>query len=499
MVVEMAPLTAGAPDASPASQPANTAPWRKLIFAVLFAGYFFFVSWDSLKAPFAPDEMVAMYWYYHPTAWRLLFSQFMLWHGYIRPLGGVFYLPTFLLFGLNPVPFHAFLLILLLAGAYQMYRLARALGAGELASAMVALIACYHGGLSNLYYNSVFVFDVLCGLFYFAALAYYARIRGAGRQLSRGQIVICCLLYLCALNAKEMGVTLPAMLLIYEWLYHGLPSLRPKEVVAWLRGPGKMIFWAGVMTLVAIYGKALGPGGLARGGSAYLPAYSWDRFADFEQRHLGDIFYHLPSFDGTATLLIALAVTYLAWRRKRPILRFCWFYICLTPLPIVFLIGRDQACLYVTLAGWAIFAAVLVTDWLPSLARVAAEEPLFRWLGERRVYSLLAAAVMLAYAWTAWRHKVTEVAAAIPHLGPQTAAVLAEFRAANPQVRPGARVIFLNDPWPDTFDMAFIAELWFHDRTGRILLNQKTPQSPEDIAKADAVFDWREGKLIRVR
>jgi hypothetical protein len=32
-------------------------------------------------------------------------------------LGGLFYLPIFLTFGLNPVPYHAVLLVLLLAGA----------------------------------------------------------------------------------------------------------------------------------------------------------------------------------------------------------------------------------------------------------------------------------------------------------------------------------------------------------------------------------------------
>ena len=47
--------------------------------------------------------------------------------------------------------------------------------------------------------------------------------------------------------------------------------------------------------------------------------------------------------------------------------------------------------------------------------------------------------------------------------------------------------------------MAFIAELWFRDRQGRVFLNRKTPLTAGEIAKADAVFDWREGRLIRVR
>jgi hypothetical protein len=40
------------------------------------------------------------------------------------------------------------------------------------------------------------------------------------------------------------------------------------------------------------------------------------------------------------------------------------------PLPIEFLEGRGQACLYVCLAGWA----ELFTDWLASATRILIAE-----------------------------------------------------------------------------------------------------------------------------
>jgi len=220
---------------------------------------------------------------------------------------------------------------------------------------------------------------------------------------------------------------------------------------------------------------------------------------DFQERYIGDIFYHPLRFEWLATLLIWLAVTYLVWRRKRPVLRFCWFYVLLTPLPIEFLQGRDQACLYVCLAGWAVLAATLFTDWLASATRVVAAEPLFRRLESRRVRAMLAAAGMILFALESWRFKQRKVEPAIPHLGGLTTGVLAEFRAMNPHVRPGATVVFLDDPWKGGFDMAFIAELWFRDRQTWVLLNRLSHLPPEEIAKADAVFTWRDGKLIRVR
>src|ERR1039457_7191551 len=322
----------------------TTAPsgqWRKPLCALLFVGYFFLVSWDTLKAQFSGDEMMNIWGYWSPSPWRLLESQFMIWRGYFRPVGGLFFLPLYQVFGLNPVGNHAGLLVLLPVGAYLMYRLSRALGSGGVASAMVALVACYHGGLSNLYYNSVFVFDVLCGIFFFAALAYYVRIRSSGRVLSGGQTAAFLALYLCTLNSKEMGATLPAVLLAYEWLFHGPPSFAWKRFAAWLRGQGRVIFWAGVLDLVFIYGKRFGQYGLMK-DSAYTPVISWERFVDFQERYIGDIFYHLPRFGWIMTLVIWAGVTYLAWRRKNQLLRFCWWYIVLTPPPPAFLVGRGQ-------------------------------------------------------------------------------------------------------------------------------------------------------------
>ena len=481
----------------PAS-PTSTHWWRKPAYAVLFAAYFFLVSWDSLKAPFAPDEMMNIWGYWHLSPWRLLASQFMLWHGYLRPMGGLFYVPIFLAFGLNPLPYHAVLLLLLLAGAYLMYRFARVLGSGELPAAIVALIACYHGGLSNLYYNSVFVFDALCGLFCMAAFVYYAGIRSSGSLLSRSQAAAFLGLYLCALNSKEMAVTMPVILLAYEWLYHA-PPWPWKSLAKWLRGPGSVLCWSALMSLVSIYGKRFGPGGIMK-SSAYRPVFSRERIVDFQERYIGDIFYHVPRFEWFATLLIWLAVTYLVWRRKRPVLRFCWFYVLLTPLPIEFLEDRGQACLYVCLAGWAVLAATLFTDWLGSATRVVAAEPLFRRLGLGRTRTMLAAAGMVLLALGSWRFKQTEVQPAIPYLGGQTTEVLAEFRRINPSVRPGAEVVFLDDPWRgQSFDLALIAELWFRDRRTRVFLNRRSHLPPEEIAQADAVFTWRDGKLIRVR
>src|ERR1035441_9388678 len=207
--------------------PANPVkPWllvRKLGFGLLLLAWFLYFSRDVLGVHFAPDDMMNVdNFYWTPGPWRLLYSQFLIWRGYYRPMGGLFYLPILSVWGLNPAPYHVALSAILAIGVHLFYRLARLLGAGRWAGFLAALVACYHAGLGNLYYNTAFVYDALCGCFFLAALCYYCGVRSRGRRLTPGQTGVFAVLVLCALNSKEMALTLPAILLIYEWIYHPL-------------------------------------------------------------------------------------------------------------------------------------------------------------------------------------------------------------------------------------------------------------------------------------
>ena len=194
--------------------------WPKLAFAVFLLAYFLFFTYDGLRVHFAVDDIGNMAHYYRGGPLALAISQFTLWHGDWRPMGGLFYVPIFAFAGLNPVPYQAALLLILLVNVYLVYRLARLLGCGELSACVAALIVSYHAGLHNLYYNAAFVYDALCCFFYLAALVYYVRIRQAGRAPTVRQMAAFLALYLGALNSKEMAVTLPLMLLVYECIYH---------------------------------------------------------------------------------------------------------------------------------------------------------------------------------------------------------------------------------------------------------------------------------------
>ncbi|HUB79402.1 MAG TPA: hypothetical protein VMB03_11420 [Bryobacteraceae bacterium] len=466
----------------------RSAPLPLRIACGLFlGGWFLFFSRGVLAVHFSPDDMMNLdNFYWTPGVRRLLYSQFLIWRGYYRPMGGLFYLPVFSIWGLNPAPYHVVLSLVLAANVCLLYRLARVLGANERAAFLVALVACYHAGLANLYYNTAFVYDALCGGFYLAALVYYCGIRAGGQALAARQMGIFAALVVCALNSKEMALTLPGVLLAYEFLYH------PKT---W-RGALRPVAIAAVLTLLDLYGKIFGHDALT-GMEGYRPVFTWRRFLDYQKTFLGDAaFWHA----GAAGLIVFwILLSYLAWRPgARTLLRFAWAMLLLTPLPIAFLPGKSQACLYIPTLALALFAAAIAADLARAMARILTREPLFRRLRQPLLAAALSAAVIFYWGRENLHRQQVLVKPVMAALGSQTWQVIEQMRALDPHVRPHSHVVFLNDPFTE-WDMLFIADLWFHDRSVTVHLQRLNPIPIGDVARAAAVFDYRDGKLILVR
>jgi len=253
---------------------------------------------------------------------------------------------------------------------------------------------------------------------------------------------------------------------------------------------------AAFLVLLDFYGKVFGHDALT-GMEGYQPVFSWQRFLDFQKTFLGDAaFWHT----GVAGLTVFwAAVTYLAWRPgARPVLRFCWAFLVFTPLPIEFLPGKSQACLYIPMLGLAIFGAVIFADLAGTLSEVLTGEPLFRRLGRPVLAGLLMAAGVFYWGRENDRRQLLLVQPSMAALGALTWQVILQFRALDPHVRPHSHVVFLNDPFTE-WDMLFIADLWFRDRSLTVHLQRLTPLPESALASADVLFDYRDGKLFRVR
>jgi hypothetical protein len=401
-------------------------------------------------------------------------------------MGAAFYLPLYHWFGLNPAPFQATIFVLLGINAILLYSLAVTLGAGELAAGLAALVAAYHAGLPNLVYNIDMVYDVECFLFFIGAMLVYARARERGGGLDWRHTTLFLLLYLCALNSKEMALTMPLVLAAYECFYHR------REARRWM-----LVAVTGALAAASLYGKKFGVEPMLD-RAAYHPVFSLHRLLDFQRGSLHDLLGQFGTPGLTGILLIWALVSFLAWRRSRPLLRFLWAWMLLTPVPIAFLADRFQGCLYIPLAGWAIFAGVVCVDLAKALTGVLEREPLFRRLGRSGVFALLIGCAVLLWANRMRYLKSEVVKPAAAAQGTVTRQVIGQLRALGPHVAPHSRVIFLSDPFQD-WDMTFIGALWFGDRTVDVH-NQRTEKlSPSEIARMDHVFDFRDGKLVQLK
>jgi hypothetical protein len=417
------------------------------------------------------------YWRLRPWQWLLMFVT--PWRGGYRPMGGAFYLPLFQWFGLDPVPYHVALAALLLVNVWLVFRFARALECPEPAAWLAAMAACYHAGLSFLYFNTSFVYDALCSVFYLAGFVYYAGIRSRGERPGPRQMALFLAIYWCALTSKEMAVTLPVVLLVYEWLY--------AKQADWRTG-----VWAGALTLPIVFGVLMGPNSLVQ-NPEYRPELSVQRVTAFQMAALGDLFESWQFFTPGRVAGFWALLTVLAWMRRRRQLRFCWWFLLITPLPIEFLPGRGSACLAIPMCGMAVFAAVLLVDLAGAAAR-SGRAPVV----QKAVFSSVLA--MAAALWAVHNARVERrlVRPQMWELGQQTWEVIRQFDALNPQIRRPSTVVFLNDPFED-FDMAFIAELWFGRRDVTIRLHRKTPLGPGELARAEHIFTYEGNQLRQLR
>src|SRR5262249_53802592 len=257
----------------------------------LLLAYFLQFALPALRAGFGEDEMMNLYEYWFAGVFRSIWANFCFWSiSYPqRPAGAVYYLSLYHFFSLDPLPYRAVQITILAATIPILFYLGHLLSGSRAVAFLAALAMCYHGHLANLVFSGSFIYDVLCGFFYFAALAYYVRIREKGAALRPGQLAIFLALYVCAFNSKEMAVSLPVIVFIYEALK--CPWLADWKQFAWRNWSVAVpALIGGLVTAIFIYAKLNSPYSLAH-LQAYRPVYSWNRFTLTNAHFINDLFY----------------------------------------------------------------------------------------------------------------------------------------------------------------------------------------------------------------
>ena len=465
--------------------------WQEAIVALFILGFFLHFCAHALYMRFALDEPMNMYRYWVPGIWKVGWASLTFSNSVIRPMGSLYYVLLFKMFGFNPLPFNAVRLAVVAVDALIFFFLAARISGSRMVAALATVFIAYHADLGNIAYVGSFIYDALCGGFYFAALLYYLRCRNLYGRLNLSRTCLFLGMYICALNSKEMAVSLPVVLFAYELLYQFPRTWKTAEALRRILADAGAAIAAIAVTIVFIAVKMLGSGSLAT-QEGFQPAYTWARLFETNIHYLNTIFY-TTRFTAELTVLVWAALLYIALRNGDRRLLLLWVWVVATPMPIAFIPGRGGACLYIIAAGWAMVVAILSE----ALARRIAREPVLARLPIQAVVTCLLLAEVVLYGYeTEWRHGYAEHA--YLQDGQKTLSLIRQFQQLPVRPPHGSRIVFLNDPFTG-YDTLFVASLWWNDHSLSIKLQNHAHLSDRELSAMDYVFDFPDGQLKQLR
>ena len=351
---------------------------------------------------------------------------------YYRPVVTASFFADLRIWGLNPLGFHLTNVLAHLATSLAVLALARRLTDSELASGAAGLLFALH----PLHTESVaFVSgrtDILAALGFVLAVLGYARWRDTGR---RGPWVGSLAAFALALGAKEVAVTLPLVLALYDWWRGDFarvpgpagPASRAGMPIIAGRALARYAPYAVVIAAYAAVRTAVLGGMVESAATPWAPPlvrlltgleiigrYAWLALVPYPANAYYPIFHVTPPPGATwwltvGVLVVALAFTAVAMRRW-PVAGFgaAWFWITLAPFTAVNFLGLSSAImaerfLYLPSVGFCLVGGVVIGRLLGNLEREGAP-------GHAREVSpapaLALVLVFVAYAGlTLWRNQ----------------------------------------------------------------------------------------------
>jgi hypothetical protein len=435
--------------------------------ALFLVAYFFWFAGGGLWARFTGDDLMNLNFHLTPSFPQLLLSNLTYWTTAYRPMGGILYVAIYRLAGFHPMPFRVVCFAILLVNLWLLYRVFLRLTDRREVALLATLLATYHAWLVNLYYSTGTLYELLCFGFYFAAFDYYLGIRKAGQKVRLRQWLVFLALYICALNSKELAVTLPVCILCYELIWH--------ESKASARG----VTISALVTLPFVIGKLAGPDSLAT-NPLYRPAISASKYLHTFHLYLNVLFYQDHFFRDANTILLVVAMLALAlWRRSRTLL-FAWCFVLFSVLPFIFVPHYSGFFLYLPIAGWALYFATAMEMLRERFAQAVPAMVVF-----------LVVALVLAPLHARESHRSMQVftSADLP-----TTETIAQLQRVQPSLPKGALLYFQSDPFPPkTFSLVFLVRLFYDDLTVQVA--RAKDGDPLEGGHFDGVFRWDDGEL----
>jgi len=471
----------------PHSLPINAA----LVFIAF--GWLLLFAHNGLWAQFSGDDLMNLHGYLsHPLA-SLMADNLRYWSTSFRPVGGLFYVAIYRWFGFDPLPFRVACFGLLALNLGLLWRFTLRLSGSREVAFLALLLAGYHAWFVDLYYSTGTVYDLLCYSFYLGAFNLYLGVRAQGLALAPRHLAILTALYVCALNAKEMAVTLPVMLAAYEVIYHGRALGKSGRRWPWREGRGVLV--TGLLTIPYVIGKLTAAGNLAE-NPAYRLTISPSHYLHAFHLYLNPLLYQEHVFHDANTIQLLLAMLGIAlWQRSRPLL-FAWCFLLVSLLPVAFMAHYAEFFLYLPMAGWSLYAAVLLVMARRALAILFIRLGSLQ-AGRVQMVSVVALPLVLSlFLAPHHRQESAKTLASFEDFQPPSRRVAGELIALRPSLPRGARVLFIDQPFArHEYFLLFLTRLRYRDIS--ITVDEAPVHGPPTgHGHYDAVFTFQQGRLV---
>jgi hypothetical protein len=481
-------------------EPANGSPARRaaLIACVLvLVVYFAASSSGGLNAYFTGDDagnLLHSHKYWEHSLADVIGSCLRVATPAFRPLGGVFYFTLYKLAGFNPLPFRAVCLTLMLANLLLAFALLRRLSGSLKAALLGAILIANHPAMLELLYSSGTIYEILCFFFYFLTVLCYlvwreTRQLAGAATLSWSQLAGLLVLTGCALDSKEMAMTLPGALLLIELVYFPPRSWSWRETVRFVLRQGRGALVTGALVAPTIAVKVLTRNPLSEDTRYGSPTLR--RLLRGMRAYQSFLLYRGLSPSGLSTLkwLALWAAMWVAAiaLRSRP-MKFGLGLLMVSLAPIALIDVRNGYMVYIPLVGWALYVGALF-QWLCDSIFVA-DSP--RLQAAIRFCLLAAAATLIVNTHTA---ELAHYRADFERHESDNRRIVERLRQVHPHLPPGAALLLVDDPLPPGFELLFLTRLAYADpalEVDRIKMLAQPP-SQEELTRYDFVLagNWQ--------
>ena len=440
--------------------------FKTIAAALAVAAFFLFLAGPGLKAWFTDDQLMNLFQASDKPAAELAFQP-------DRPVANLAMRGLWELFGFHPRPYRVVSFALLLLNLALATALAWRLSQSGVTALLFAVLFSYHACLTDLYFSTATLYDILCFTFTFAALLWHATLRTQSRTPGWRQIAGICLLSAMAIGSKEMAVALPLLHALIEWHYgdrrHWLTPILSAAVCA------------------AFLARFLIHSGF-QANASYRTSYTLETFWANWQHYQGMLFYQFRNWSPLATkITLAICLILPALLRRRE----SWFASAVglvTPLPVLFIEPRNLYAFYIPYFGFCLLASAALTKlamrrWPPfDLAVVLALLLIPRHLAARE--------------WAnAWYYEQERM---LSEPGKALAKGL-------PKLRPSSRILFVDDPFPlgpmQEHTLYYLVSLAANDHTLHVYrAKAMSPAPPESEWPTYAtVFRLTQNEMVRLR